>query len=178
MLKLILPEEKYWKTFLEGVEEYKNAPTLFDTNGIKSGLKFTIFSDFKTNSENDRLGIGLKEGYVKQTRLWLIENDIFIGAFDIRHNLNDELIKRGGNIAYYIIPSKRKKGYASLGLKLCCKYAFETLNLKKVLVTCNALNLASYNTMKKVANELGGYEDKPTFFPDKEEKRVWINCHN
>lgn len=53
----------------------------------------------------------------------MIEDDKFVGAFDIRHSLTDELKKRGGNVAYYIIPSCRKKGLASLGLKKCCKYA-------------------------------------------------------
>lgn len=75
MLKLILPEEKYWASFQEGLEEFKKQPTPYDTNGIRSGLKFTNFADFKLNSENERLGIGLKDGYVKQTRLWLIQNE-------------------------------------------------------------------------------------------------------
>ena len=69
MLQLILPEEKYWQSFQEGVEEFKKRPTPYDTNGIRSGLKYTNFADFKLNSENERLGIGLKDGYVKQTRL-------------------------------------------------------------------------------------------------------------
>ena len=174
MLKLILPEEKYWLSFLNGVEEFKNHPTPFDTNGIKCGLKFTNFADFNLNSENQRLGIGLKEGYVKQTRLWLIENNNFVGAFDIRHSLNDQLIKKGGNVAYYIIPSCRKRGLASLGLKECCKYAKDVLKLDEILVTCNALNIGSYKTMLKVMKEFGGKEDSPSLFDNIEEKRVWI----
>ena len=174
MFKLILPEEKYWLSFLEGVEEFKKFPTDFDTNGIKAGLKYDNFADFKLNSENERLGIGLKEGYVKQTRLWLIEDDKFVGAFDIRHNLTEELKKKGGNVAYYIIPSARKKGFATSGLKLCCKYAKDVLGLNEVLVTCNAKNIASYKTMKKVMIEFGGFEDSIVKLADKEEKRVWI----
>ena len=174
MFKLILPEEKYWVSFLEGVEEFKKFPTDFDTNGIKVGLKYGNFADFKLNSENERLGVGLKEGYVRQTRLWLIEGDKFVGAFDIRHSLTDELKKKGGNVAYYIIPSCRKKGLASLGLKKCCTYAKEVLGLDEVLVTCNALNVGSYKTMIKVMKEFGGREDEPFLFDDKKELRVWI----
>lgn len=175
MIKLILPEETYWESFQQGVEELKKHPTPYDTNGIKVGLKFTNFSDFKTECENERLGIGLKEGYVKQTRLWLIDNDTFVGAFDIRHSLTENLKKEGGNVAYYIIPSARKKGLATSGLKLCCKYAKDILGLNEVLVTCNSQNIASYKTMKKIMIEFGGFEDTPIIFADKEEKRVWIN---
>ncbi len=174
MLKLILPEEKYWQSFQLGLDELKKYPTPYDTNGIKSGLKFANFLDFKTDCENDRLGIGLKEGYVKQTKLWLIKDDKFVGAFDIRHNLTEKLKREGGNIAYYIIPSFRKKGLATSGLKLCCKYAKDVLELDEVLITCNANNHASHKTMLKVMNEFGGYEDTPTVFSTKENKRVWI----
>ena len=174
MLKLILPEEKYWLSFLDGVEEFKMYPTPYDTNGIKCGLKFTNFQDFMINIENDRLGVGLKEGYVRQSRLWLINDDKFVGAFDIRHSLTDELKKLGGNIACYIIPSARRKGFASSGLKLCCKYAKEVLGLDEVLVTCNALNIASYKTILKVMHKFGGREDTPIILNDREERRVWI----
>lgn len=174
MLQLILPKEKYWQSFISGVEEFKNHPTPYDTNGIKVGLKFTNFSDFKLNCDNDRTGIGLKEGYVKQTRLWLIENEKFVGAFDIRHSLTEDLKKAGGNIAYYIIPSARNRGLATQGLKLCCKYAKEVLGLKEVLVTCNTSNEASHKTMIKVMKDFGGFEDKPIELPTKKEARVWI----
>jgi predicted acetyltransferase len=95
-------------------------------------------------------------------------------VFDVRHDLTDSLLKEGGNIAYYIIPSKRKQGFASSGLRLCCKYAYNVLALSEVLVTCKETNIASYKTMKKVMLEQGGYEDSPCIFDDKEEKRVWI----
>ncbi|MBQ8870636.1 MAG: hypothetical protein IJ019_04600 [Alphaproteobacteria bacterium] len=54
MLQLILPKEKYWKSFQQGVEKFKKHPTPYDTNGIKVDLKFTNFADFKTDCENER----------------------------------------------------------------------------------------------------------------------------
>ena len=176
MLKLILPEEKYWVSFQEGVEEFKKFPTLYDTLGIKSGLSYNNFADYKIACENNRLGVGLKEGYVASTRLWLVEDENFVGVFDIRHSLTENLKKEGGNIAYYIIPSARRRGLAQEGLKLCCRYAKEVLGLDEVLVTCNALNIASYKTMKKVMREFGGEEVSSVKLNNKEEKRVWINA--
>ena len=178
VLKFILPEEKYWLSFQSGLDELKSFPTPYDTFGIKSGLNFSCFADYKHNCENNRKGEGLKDGYVASTRLWLVEDEKFVGVFDVRHTLTESLEKEGGNIAYYIVPSARKRGLATQGLKLCCKYAREFLGLEKVLLTCNSLNIASYKTMKKVMEELGGIEDIPTIFTDKEEKRVWIKIIN
>lgn len=174
MLKLILPEEKYWLSFQNGVEEMKNFPTPYDTIAIKRGADFTEFNDFKLDCENNRLGIGLREGWVAFSRLWLIEDERFVGIFDVRHSLTEYLKKEGGNVAYYIIPSARGRGLAQEGVKLCCKYAKEVLGLEEILITCNALNIASYKTMKKVMFEYGGIEASPIMLDDKEEKRVWV----
>lgn len=174
MLKLILPEEKYWLSFQNGVEEMKNFPTPYDTIAIKRGADFTEFNDFKLDCENNRLGIGLREGWVAFSRLWLIEDERFVGIFDVRHSLTEYLKKEGGNVAYYIIPSARGRGLAQEGLKLCCKYAKEVLGLEEILITCNALNIASYKTMKKVMFEYGGIEASPIMLNGKEEKRVWV----
>lgn len=174
MLKLILPEEKYWGSFQNALEELKQFPTPYDTMGITSGLKYSNFSDYKNACEKNCLGIGLKKGYVAFTRLWLVDDDKFVGVFDIRHALTESLKKEGGNVAYYIVPSLRKKGFASQGLKLCCNYAYDVLELKEVLVTCKASNIASYKTMKKVMIEYGGVEANPAMINGMEEKRVWI----
>ena len=160
---------------MSGIEELKKSPTPYDTLGIKSGLKFDAFADFKLDCENNRLGIGLKEGYVSSTRLWLIEDEKFVGVFDIRHRLTESLKKEGGNVAYYIIPSARGRALAQKGLKLCCQYAFETLGLNEVLVTCKATNIASYKTMKKVMIEYGGEEWSSVVIDGEEQKRVLIN---
>lgn len=145
--------------------------------GIKTGLKYSNFDDYKLDCENNRLGVGLKTGYVASTRLWLIEDEKFIGVFDVRHSLTESLLKEGGNIAYYIIPSKRKQGFASSGLRLCCKYAYDVLALREVLLTCKEANIASYKTMKKVMEEFGGKEDTSTMVDDVLEKRVWIKTN-
>ena len=174
MLKLILPEEKYWLSFQDGVEEMKKFPTPYDTIAIKSGLKCDNFFDYKIDCENSRLGIGLKDGYVASTRLWLIEDEKFVGIFDIRHGLTETLKEKGGHVSYYTIPSARNRGLASMGLKLCCKYAKEVLGLDEVLITCKAENQPSYKTMSKVMTEMGGFEDKPAILDKEQQKRVWI----
>ncbi len=174
MLKLILPEEKYWQSFQEGLLEYKKSPSPYDIQGIKKAFAYERFADYKRDCEDMRNGKNLPSGHVPNTYLWLIYNEKFIGLYDIRHSLTEYLKICGGHIAYSTIPSARRNGFAAQGLKLCCKYAHDKLNLKDVLISCNAANIASYKTMKKVMAAFGGLEDKPTTVDNHEEKRVWI----
>lgn len=174
MLKLILPEEKYWRSFQEGLLELQSAPSPYDIKGVKSAFVFKNFADYECDCENKRLGNNLPSNHVSSTRLWLIHNEKFIGIFDLRHSLTEALKIRGGHIAYSIIPSARGNGFATQGLKLCCKYAHDILNIQDVLLSCDIANTASYKTMKKVMIEFGGQEAKSFILDGHEEKRVWI----
>ena len=135
------------------------------------------FDDYFQTVKNESLGIGLKEGYVPQTTFWLVDGDKYIGTFALRHRLTPNLEKIGGNIAYAIRPSERQKGYGYQGLKLCLNEAFK-MGLKKVLITCNAENIASYNLIHKAMLEYGGTELKPIEIENGFEKRIWVKTKN
>lgn len=85
---------------------------------------------------------------VRDSTFFALDNDknIFVGAINIRHNLNEYLLNYGGHIGIGVRPSYRKKGYAKeiikLGLMECKK-----LGIFKVLMTCNKNNIASRNTI-------------------------------
>lgn len=175
MLQLVLPQEGYWQSFQEGLRDIKNNPSPYDVSAYFKALEYTDFAEYKQYCDNDRLGIGLKEGYVPSTVLWLIQDEKFVGFFVLRHNLTENLKKQGGHIAYLIIPSKRRQGLAALGLKMCCQYAYYHFDIKQALITCKEENIASYKTMTKVMREYGGYEDEPIKFVNFIERRVWIN---
>ncbi len=85
------------------------------------------------------------------------------------------LRQSGGHIAYQVIPSKRRKGYMAIGLKLCLDEAAK-LGLDTILVTCQEGNIASYKTMHRVMVQMGGYEDIPSDFDGHQIRRVWISC--
>lgn len=174
MLKLILPEEKYWQSFQEGLQEFKCAPSPYDIRGITTAFAFKNFTDYKCDCENKRLGNNLPPNHVSSTFLWLIHNEKFIGLFDVRHCLTESLKVCGGHIAYAIVPSERRKGFAVEGLKLCCRYAHDFIDIRDALVTYSEANIASYKTMKKVMIEFGGIEATPAIVENHEEKRIWI----
>ena len=53
-----------------------------------------------------------------QIPYWLIDEGKFIGAFNLRTELNDFLMYIGGNVGYGVTPKYRRKGYATKGLSL------------------------------------------------------------
>ena len=93
--------------------------------------------------------------FVRSTVYFAIDNNKnnknknkIVGMVDIRHDLNDALLIRGGHIGYGVRPCERKKGYATKMLALAlreCKH----LNINKVLVTCDKNNTASAKTIEK-----------------------------
>lgn len=74
-----------------------------------------------------------------------------VGTIQLRHELNDDLRKRGGHIGYGICPSERKKGYGTEQLSLVLEKAKE-LYIPHVMISCDKTNLGS----AKVAINNGG----------------------
>ena len=92
-----------------------------------------------------------------------------VGMIDIRHTLNEYLLKFGGHIGYSVRPSERRKGYAGEMLRLALLEC-ETLGLSKVLVTCDSENEASARTIR--AN--GGVLENRIPEGDGFTERYWI----
>ena len=65
-----------------------------------------------------------------------------IGMLDIRKELNEDLLNFYGNIGYSIRHSERRKGYATMQLKLA-KEICRNMGMKKILISCYKENPAS-----------------------------------
>ncbi len=77
MLQLILPEESYWESLKNGLNEIKAALSPFDLKSIFKPLDFQSFADYKAYLENKRLGINLPENRVPETLLWIVDDKFF-----------------------------------------------------------------------------------------------------
>ena len=149
-MKLIRPNIKYIQSYIEANEEDE----IFRPHAVK------LFSNSETiieRSYNFEHGINLPINYVRATTFWLIDNEKFIGEISIRHELNSFLINYGGHIGYEIRQSECMKGYGTKMLSMALMYCKETLNLHKVLITCDDDNIGS---IKVIENNGGILEIK------------------
>ncbi|NFS29177.1 GNAT family N-acetyltransferase [Clostridium botulinum] len=135
--------------------EWESLISEFEENGeklIPLAMKghANTFEEFLIEAYNNSKGIDLPDGIVPSDIYFLVDDNskYLIGAIDIRHYLNEYLLKYGGNIGYGIRPSERKKGYATEMLYLALEEC-KTKGLSKVLITCFKSNIASANTIIK-----------------------------
>lgn len=100
------------------------------------------------------------------------DRDIFVGAVNIRKFLNEKLLKYGGHIGYGVRPSERNKGFGTKILSLALEKC-HMLGISKVLMTCDASNVAS----AKVIQNNGGIMENEILEPSDLNpiQRYWID---
>jgi len=110
-------------------------------------------------------------GFVPNTFLVAEVNGIIVGRVSIRHQLNDFLLyEEGGHIGYGVVPSQRKRGYATQILRSSLPIA-KKLGLSRVLLTTDKSNLGSIRAVEKNGGILETSRD-PRVLSDK--LRYWI----
>lgn len=156
------------RAFLKGLEDWSNDDLSWYTFVWKKGMghaeHLKILQDLKDKSKipNER---------VPSTMLYAFINDQIVGRLSIRHELNQNLLRRGGHVGYAVSPKQRNKGHATemfkQGLEYCKKLA-----LKKILITCADNNIPSW----KIIEKFGGVLEN-TIHDAEEDKvirRYWI----
>lgn len=94
-----------------------------------------------------------------------------VGCIELRHTLNEALAVIGGHIGFSVTPQERRKGYATEMLRLVLLEARKA-GLKRVLLTCDTDNVASYKTIEKCG---GKREQEEPFVLDGElYYKYWI----
>ena len=114
-----------------------------------------------------------KDGYVPDSTYFCLDLDenIFVGAVNIRHSLNDSLLFTGGHIGDGIRPSRRRKGYATAMIRLALEKCRE-LGIRRVLMTCDADNIGS---AKSILHNGGVLENEVLNEEGQWEQRYWID---
>jgi len=125
------------------------------------------------DSVNHPQGIGLSQGWVPTTSLWLLrDGQHLLGRLSIRHSLTPWLEAEGGHIGYAVRASERRRGYATLMLSLALPVARQ-IGLTRVLITCDKKNIASARVIQKNGGILE--DERPSQVPGREiVQRYWI----
>lgn len=146
-LRLIEPTVGLENEYLDMILEWKQSGEELIPWSLNLGQ--TNFFKMVENLNGYSEGIGLPDGFVAFSTYWLVnKNNRILGAIEIRHELTDFLLFRGGHIGYGIRPTERMKGYAGLMLSLALKKCL-VIGISKVLITCLKSNIGSVKTIIK-----------------------------
>ena len=111
-VKLVEPCMELKDEFLTMVDEYWASGEQFGGWMFKRG-SIKDFSALLKKSKDNAEGKNLPKDRMPSTTSWLIDGDEVVGYSSLRHELNEDLKKRGGHIGYCVRPSERQKGYGS-----------------------------------------------------------------
>ena len=165
-LILVKAEEKYREQITDMMDEW-----------TASGEKIVPYAIRKTNYRDFDSYISsleqkeVRDGKVPDSTFFCLDTDrnIIVGAVNIRHYLNENLLRNGGHIGDGVRPSERRKGVAtkmiSLALEECGK-----LGISRVLMVCDKDNIGS---AKSIINN-GGVLENEILCDGVIEQRYWI----
>lgn len=150
-MKLLKPMHEFSEQIMEYREAFLHADE--QPHGSSSLQNFDSLDEWFEKVSKQELGENLLANRVPSSQFLSFEKGELIGFVNIRHRLNEELLRESGHIGYSVHPNKRHQGYATKQLKLALGEA-QKLGLQRVLVTCDKFNIASAKTIQKAGGVL------------------------
>lgn len=171
-LELIFPSESYREEVMEYLQEFfdNEEDELAGDGGLD---KLKDYDKWLKKIRNDVSENTIEIGKVPSTVFLCIrKNDgKIVGNIQIRHKLNDYLLRQGGHIGDSIRPSERRKGYATEMIRLALEEC-KRLKIDKVLMTCDKDNIGS---AKSIINNGGILENEILLDNGEICQRYWID---
>lgn len=174
-LKLIKLTKAYEKQLGEMIDEWRADQELNHTDHSPWAIFKNDYHDFDAylNGLDDRREEGAADHLVPSSTFFLLDadRDRLLGAVNIRHRLNADLLQRGGHIGDGVRPTERRKGYATEMMRLAlaeCK----KLGIDRVLITCDKDNIGS---AKSILKNGGVLENEFLHTDGKVVQRYWIS---
>lgn len=170
-VSLIKLTKKYEKQLGEMIDEWRADQEKNHTNRSPWAIFKNDYHDFDYYLEHLEHKTATVDR-VPDSVFFLLDNDRdrLLGAVNIRHYLNDELLREGGHIGDGIRPSERRRGYATEMIRLAlieCK----KLGIDRVLMTCDKDNIGS---AKSIVKNGGVLENEFVNSDGEIEQRYWI----
>ena len=166
MLKLVKLDKQYKKQLFDMMDEWTN----YGEKIIPYAIRKENYKDFEKyivslESENN------ENGLVSDSTFFALdtERNIFVGAINIRHCLNESLLLNGGHIGDGVRPSERRKGYATEMIRLALEEC-KKIGINRVLMVCYKDNIGS---AKSIINN-GGILENEVVVDGVVEQRYWI----
>jgi predicted acetyltransferase len=160
MPDLIAPTTRLHAAWLEAHEEWGPGPHedgfgLHPSDEVDSPTGFAAWVARLADQSDPAKQV--EAGRVHCTYRWIVEGEQVLGGIALRHELNDRLMQLG-HIGYGIRPSARRRGLVTWALGRMLDEARE-LGLTRVLIVCEASNLASAKTIERHGGVLENVRD-------------------
>ena len=165
-LRLVKVSMQYSDQIKEMLEEWNGTGEKI----IPYAIRRVDYHDFAYYCDNLEVK-DTSDGLVPDSTFFCLEEErnIIVGAVNIRHHLNEALLRNGGHIGDGVRPSERRKGIATkmiaLALDECKK-----LGLERVLMVCDKENVGSSKSIQKN----GGILENEIEVNGVVEQRYWI----
>lgn len=165
-LKLVQPSEELRPLVTDMMDEW----TATGEKIVPYAIRKADYHDYEAWLQAV-LSTGVGPGHVPDTTFLCLdqEQNILVGAVNIRHRLNDQLLLNGGHIGDGVRPSQRRKGVATqmiaLALEECRK-----LGISRVLMVCDKTNIGSAKSIQRN----GGVLENEVLVDGVTEQRYWI----
>lgn len=143
-------EEGDEASFLEGASHWADEDMTWYAFDWSPGESYSSY--LKKLLKNER-GVEIKPTQVASSMLYAFVNGSIVGRLSIRHSLNEELSRRGGNLGYAVASKYRRKSYAKEILKQGLVYC-KTIGMNKVLITCSSSNVGSVKVIEANSAQL------------------------
>lgn len=166
-LHLVKLEPRYRRHLTEMMDEWYAAGEKIVPYSIRRS-DYRDFDNYLANLDQKTPKVGL----VPDSTFFCLDEDrdLFVGAVNIRHYLNAQLLMNGGHIGDGVRPLERRKGIATkmiaLALEECRK-----LGIERVLMVCDKDNIASAKSIQRN----GGVLENEIETDGVTEQRYWID---
>lgn len=171
-LKLVFPSEEYKEQIEEYLKEhFENGE--YELAGDGGLDRIQNFDDWLLKVKKDLSEETIKENRMPATLFLGVRksDNKVIGTIQIRHRLNESLLKNGGHIGDGVRPSERRKGYATEMIRLALEEC-KKIGINRVLMVCFKDNIGS---AKSIINNGGILENELPTANGKIDQRYWIS---
>jgi predicted acetyltransferase len=166
-LRMLRPKDE--RSFRRAVEEFeRETPPWQFAFGFDDTLPF---SDYVNQLAGHPRGVGVSEGFVPNTFFVGVVDGGIVGRLSLRHSLNDFLTRVGGHIGYGVVPSQRRRGYATEMLRRAIPIC-ASLGISRALITCDEHNAGSRKVIETCGGIFEGMIDCPESGIPK--RRYWL----